>query len=359
MQKKAVVSFILFFTFFVITLISLSISSLAFAQSQIDNSVYNTKFNYYNPSIIGKIQYPSFWKKTEIPNNNTVYFISPLKSVWVSIQSIPTPNLSIDEITMNMIASIKSKFSNVHILNISISNSNDGSKIQTLKYSYSDGSNTFQVLQLMKIFADRTFIFKYYADSILYDRFFPLVQTMFDSFQIPKFTKFLSQDNNLNSSFKSNVNKQNNRTLVSGNFLTYNNKALGITIQYPPYLQKFEKDNGILLTSNNKSVGVILVNVPLNNISKNGFIKSHILSLNSTLHNFKIINASTSNLMGYPTQMILFSYSSGTHLYKGMQFWKIAINHVYIFTYYAQSTRIFENYLPIIIKMVDTLKVFA
>jgi hypothetical protein len=358
MQKKAVY-FILFFTFFVIVLISLSMSLLAFALSQIDNSIYNTKFNYYNPFIIGKIQYPSFWKKTELPNNNTIYFISPLKNVGASIQSIPTPNLSIDEITMNRIASIRSNFTNVHVLNISISNSTDGSKIQTLKYSYNEGSNTFRVLELMKIFVDRTFIFKYYADSILYDRFFPLAKTMFDSFQIPKFTKFLSQDNNLNSSFRSNENKQNNRTLGSGNFLTYDNKPLGIKIQYPSYLHKFEEDNGILLTSNDKSVGVILVNMPLNNISKNDFIKRHILSLNITLGNFKIKNASTSNLMGYPTQMILFSYSSGSNLYNGMQFWKIAGNHVYIFTYYAQTTRLFENFLPVIIKMVGTLKIFA
>ncbi len=356
MQKKGV-SFILFFTFFVIVLFSLSISSLAFAQSKIDNSVYNAKFNYYNSFIIGKIQYPSFWKKTELSNNNTIYFISPLKSVWVSIQSMPTPNLSIDEITMNMITSIKSSLSNANILNINISNSTDGSKIQTLKYSYSKGSNTFRVLQLMKIFGDRTYVFKYSADSILYDRFFPLAKTMFDSFQIPTFTKFFSQDNNLNSSFRSIENKQNNQTLGLRNFLTYYNKSLGITVQYPAYLQKYAKDSGILLTSNNKSVGVILVNMPLNDISKNDFIKRHILSLNSTLGNFKITNSSTSSLMGYPTQMILFSYSGGTHLYKGMQFWKIATNHVYIFTYYAQSARIFENFLPIIIKMVDSLKI--
>jgi hypothetical protein len=98
-------------------------------------------------------------------------------------------------------------------------------------------------------------------------------------------------------------------------------------------------------------------NIPLNNISENDFIDVHILSLNSTLKDFNILNSSISDLLGYPTQMILFSYKNGTEKYKEMEFWKIAEDHVYIFSYSAQSEQIFDKFLPVVTKMIESLEV--
>jgi hypothetical protein len=68
-----------------------------------------------------------------------------------------------------------------------------------------------------------------------------------------------------------------------------------------------------------------------------------------------ITNSSTSDLLGYLTQMILFSYNNGDQLYKGLQLWKVAEDPVHIFTYHAQSNRLFDKFLPAVIKMIDTI----
>ena len=240
-----------------------------------------------------------------------------------------------------MIADVKNSFPNVKILNMSISNSKDGSIIQKLQFTYGAIPDTFRELQVIKLIDGKSYAFIYYADNALFNQFFPIASVMYNSLQTPKFinTFFPEQtisaikiNNKNNPTIKkveipvnaTKINKQNNKSSKLTNVSTFDNKLLGIKIQYPNSLNKVEKDRGISFISNNKSIGVILVNMPLNNMSESDFIAAHIMSLNNSLTNFNIINSSTSDLLGYPTQMILFSYNDGAHLYKGMQLWKVA-----------------------------------
>ena len=88
------------------------------------------------------------------------------------------------------------------------------------------------------------------------------------------------------------------------------------------------------------------------------YANAHLSYLNNTLDDFHILNASRSDVMGYPTPKIIFTYENGTELYKGMQFWKLKNDTARLFTYYAPSVGIFEEFLPTIDKMLKTIKVF-
>jgi hypothetical protein len=378
MNKQVIFLHLFLFSVFISFIILNPLSSMsikAYAQSDIISPVNATKYlDYYNSSVMIKIKYPSYWQKPIPISNNAVSFSSPVKSIGIIIQNKPMPSVSIDEISLNLIDDIKNSFPNVKILNMSISNSTDHAIIQKLQFTYGSIPDTFRELQVIKLIDGRAYTFIYYADNALFNQFFPIASTMFNSLQTPKFINTFSQEQTV-SPIKINnqnnqpikkvkipvnatmINKQNNQSSKLTNISNFDNKLLGIKIQYPTSLNKVEKDRGISFISDNKSIGVILVNNPLNNMSENDFIAAHIMSLNSSLTNFNILNSSTSDLLGYPTQMILFSYDNGDQLYKGMQLWKVAEDHVYIFTYYAQSNRLFDEFLPVVIKMIDSLQV--
>jgi hypothetical protein len=338
----------IFISFIILDVLS-SISVKAHGQSDLINSIDATKFlNYYNPSVLIKVKYPSFWQKPIPVDNNTISFLSPVNTIGIIIQNKPISNVSIDEISLKMINDIKNSFPNVKILNMNVSNSIDNSTIQKLEYTYGVIPDTFRELQITKLTEGRAYTFIYYADTTLFNQFFPIALVMYNSLQTPKFTNTFSIEQNLG---QTKLNKQNT------NVSTFDDTSLGIKIQYPNFLNKVEKDGGVSFVSQNKSIGVSVGNIPLNNISESEFIDTRILSLNNTLKDFSILNSSISDLLGYPTQMILYSYQNGTEKYKEMEFWKLAEDHVYIFSYYAQSKQIFDKFLPIVTKMIDSLEV--
>jgi hypothetical protein len=383
-MKSLKVFLTIFFLAFIFILVNMfyplfSISIASYAQTQMFLPINNDKFlDYFNPSIFMKIKYPSFWQKPIPIANDTVSFSSPVTGVGVMIQNKPLKNMSIDEISMNIISNIKKDLPNVKIHNMNITNSTDGSINEKFEFSYGYTADAFKDFQNVKIIDGRVYIFSYYADSALFDQFYPIASFMLKSLKIPIFTnafpqipisntiKHTNQNNETmkkatdNAKIPANVSiadNKNNQTLESKNVSTYDNKVLGIKIDYPNFLNKVEKDRGVSFITTNKSIGILLVNTPLSNISESDFISAHINSLNSSFTNFNILNSLTSDLLGYPTPMILFSYNNGNQLFKAMQFWKVVGDHVYIFTYYAQSNRLFDELLPIVQNMTKSLKI--
>jgi hypothetical protein len=143
-----------------------------------------------------KIQYPSFWEASEIPNSKIVSFVSPLETTAVIVHNMPTPSESADEVLMNMLLKIKNNLPNVIITNTDISNSDDGSTIQTLMFTYGDDSNPniYKVFQVLKTYKDETYVFTYHSAESLFDRFFPLVSQMYNSYQVPSFDNVFPTD---------------------------------------------------------------------------------------------------------------------------------------------------------------------
>lgn len=149
-----------------------------------------------------------------------------------------------------------------------------------------------------------------------------------------------------------------NQTMIDNDrFLTYSNKSLGLEIQYPIWLNKTEQGRGVEFVFPNKNAGAILANSSIESTSSNNYALSHLLYLNKSLDNLFILNTSRSDVMGYPTATILFTYDNDTEFYKGMQFWNIKDDHARLFTYFAPADGVFDELLPTIDRMSKTIKV--
>lgn len=336
-----------------------------------NNPSYDDRFTeYYNSYTMIKFTYPSFWEKSETDNGNIISLVSPIKSIGVIIQHQLVQGQSLDEIVMNKLNTIKNQLSNVNIISI---NSSKSSNIFNLVFTYSNNQNTFMVLYKIKIIEDKIYTFIYYAEKDLFDNYLPFVLTIYDSIKIPNLVDLSqfknSSDSDININNKINVKKNNNihplsiiKQNISSNIqnksILYDNKSLGIKITYPVSFIKQERPNGILLESKGKNITAMVVNMPIGNISMNEFTQRQILSLNNTLENFYIVNSSISNLLGYPTNMIFFTYHNGTQIYQGLQFWKVVENHAHIFTYFTPSSRLFYDNLPIITNMINSLFIY-
>ena len=179
---------------------------------------------------------------------------------------------------------------------------------------------------------------------------------MYNSYQVPSFNNVFPTDINLDDSLLPKET-DDETTDDQDRFLTYSNKTLGLEIQYPVWMNKTEQDNGVKFMFPNKSAGAILGTSNIGSTSNNDYVESHILYLNKSLDNLYILNTSRSDVMGYPTERILFTYDNGTEPYKGMHFWNIKDDHARLFTYFAPSKGIFDELLPTIDKMLETIKV--
>lgn len=149
----------------------------------------------------------------------------------------------------------------------------------------------------------------------------------------------------------------NQTTVDNIGMLMYSNSKLGLEIQYPTWVNKTEQPSGVKFAFPNKSAGAILVNSNVKNSSGDDFDISHVLYLFRSLDNFFIIHNSKSYIMDYPTTEIFFTYRNGTMSYKGIQLWTIKDNEARLFTYFAPSDRVFDEYLPTIETMARSIKV--
>ena len=323
----------------------------------------STKFlNYYDPYEMIKIQYPSFWTIMTQSNSNEISFQSPITNTGVIIQNKPSINESLDEITMNMISSIQTKFPNVQILNTDLSEDSSNLATQTLLFRYGEENNSYKILLFIKIYDDRTIVFTYYSEENLFDRFFPLASHMYSSLQMPSFVNIfepvrdlenLNQSHHLNDSQgNKSQTQQANKTILSN----YENQKLSLSLKYPANLKKIEANDGLIFSSKDDGIAITASRIPLSNSSYNDFVVDHMISLNQTLHNFSVINSTTTNLLGYPTPMILFTYENGTQYFKGLQLWKFVDNSLFVYTYFANSYEKFDAFMPQIITMIQSIR---
>jgi hypothetical protein len=158
---------------------------------------------------------------------------------------------------------------------------------------------------------------------------------------------------------QSNLTNGNaNKTMTnSTSYLTYSNRSLGLEIQYPGSLNKAEHNRGVEFVFPNNKAGAILATSAVQSTERNNYVMSHLLYLNKSLDNLYILNTSRSDVMGYPTAKILFTYDNNTEAYKGMHFWNIKEGQARLFTYYAPADKVFDELLPTVDKMLKTIKV--
>ncbi len=345
---------------FVISIYAFTSSSLSvYSQSSSDDTpVPNSYLTYFNPFTMIKIQYPSFWEAADNPISGIVSFTSPLEHTGAIVYNMATPGESADEVLTDMLVKIKNLLPNAFVTNTNVSYADDGSTIQTLMFTYHDDSNPniYKVFQLLKTIKGETFLFTYYSTESLFDRFFPLVSQMYKSYQVPSFDNVFPTDVYAGESPHS-VDTADQSTTNQDKFLTYNNKTLGLEIQYPTWMNKTEQDGGVEFMFPNKRAGVLLATSNVQSASNESYVTTHLRYLNKSLDNLYVINTSRSDVMGYPTAKILFTYNNSTELYKAMHFWKIKDDQARLFTYFAPSKGVFDDLLPTIDRMLKTIKV--
>lgn len=337
-----------------------------------DQPLAETRYvTYFNPYDLIKIQYPSYWNKSDIFENHLIMFESPLDTVGVIIQNMPTPGISIDEFTMNIISIIRTYFPHAQILDTKLASLGNESSVQDLLFTYEHDNLTSKILLKIRSFEDSTFMFAYYSDQVLFDRFYPIANHMYRSVQSPEFTKIFDIDINKNESIEyPNQNdylhydavsnnthdvKNTSKRAINDNYLDYKNQNLDLEFKYPGELKVVDLPQGVLMTSQNKMFGGSVAKIPLNNYTMDEFITSQILHLNESLDDFSILNSSISDILDFPTQMISFNYTKDFDSFQGVQIWKQVGESVFIITFYA-DTAYFEKYLPQIGGILSTLE---
>jgi len=311
-----------------------------------------------------KIKYPPFWDAVELSNENTVSFSSPDKNVGVIIQKSPIFRLTPDEELTKRVDTIKRILSNATFVDARILQDRINSTAWILLYQFNSDNKNSTAMEIINFRDHNEYIFSYYAHEPLFERFLPLAQSMYASFQIPFFgSPVFSEDIfqlNVGSKSNSGLNGISSEleTVSPGtiNYSRYNNESLGLSIVYPDYMTRIEDNQGVLFSDDDNNLGIIFSKVFLNNMSLTNFMNNYLNHLNNTLIDFKIINHSISNSLGYPTELILFTYENQTLPYTGLQFWKSSGNLLYLLTYYAQGSNNFENNIDVLTRMIESVK---
>jgi eukaryotic-like serine/threonine-protein kinase len=146
-------------------------------------------------------------------------------------------------------------------------------------------------------------------------------------------------------------------------FLTYENPAYGITIQYPSYWQRVdfgrniivsffppsEHDSGLL---ENLVVGVSRLSSP--SVSLNDFAEARISLYRSQFTDFHLINTSQGTTStGTPIYKIEYTHNDGRLAIKTMEVWATKGTEAFMILYNADTPE-YPNLIPIIHKMVDS-----
>jgi eukaryotic-like serine/threonine-protein kinase len=146
-------------------------------------------------------------------------------------------------------------------------------------------------------------------------------------------------------------------------FLTYENPAYGIKIQYPSYWQRVELSRNFIVSffppSENDSgllenlvVGVSRLSSP--HVSLNDFAAARINLYKSQYTDFLLTDTSQGTTStGSPIYKIEYTHSNGRLAIKTMEVWTIKGTSAFMILYNADTPE-YPNLIPIIQKMVDS-----
>jgi len=369
---------IFIFVFVVLTISTIAIYSHneAYSQALPVGTINTNSLNETGLTLpLLNMDYPSYWKKIENTNNDTILLLSPVDSVAILIQSIPRNEKSLDELTLNSINFIKNNLTNSQILEISnVDPSKGEEQEQSLMFTYGSNDSAIKVLQLWKSNEDRIYVFSYYSENNIFDRFIPVASEIYKSMKISANTHErgdisnepvriggISKNNNMPYvNFSDPVTTTSSNTssaMNSDNMVVYQNQNSGFMLQYPDYFEKSEKINLVNFIYQDGRASVTVGNIPSGENSMEIFGETRLDQLDRNLNKFTVLNASQSILFGFPTQMIFYEYfdNAGIQKFEGMELWKKDGNEVHIFTFFSE-TEIFNDLLPVVGNMIDSVR---
>lgn len=143
------------------------------------------------------------------------------------------------------------------------------------------------------------------------------------------------------------------------NFLIYKDPKSGITVSYPSYWSKIQKENSLSFISPLKTVGVKFTVIPAANMSLDEFTTKQIIDLRgSNLTNFNIDSLYGAQYLSNPAQLIIFFYGNQGNMHKVLRGWTVKDNKAYIFTYFADSV-LYGTFLPVAVNIIDSFQLNA
>jgi hypothetical protein len=144
--------------------------------------LYKSSYFIYTNSKSGMmVSYPSYWN--EYGGNNSVSFISPLRTIGINFQIVPDVNMSLDEFTAKRILTLRSNLTNFYI-NASSATEFMSSPSQYIIFFHRYNGSISKVLQGWTIKGGKAYIFAYYSEPVFYDTFLPSAVQSINSFQI-------------------------------------------------------------------------------------------------------------------------------------------------------------------------------
>ena len=152
----------------------------------------------------------------------------------------------------------------------------------------------------------------------------------------------------------------------NNNFITYQDSALGIKIDYPvgwthelhagslvTFLASLESDSNTYPAG----LGVTVKHLGSRNTSLNEVTKVQIKNLTQSHPDFKLVESTNSILAGNIAHKIVFSATDNMiHERKAMQIWTFKGDNAYLLTYKAEPGK-YSKYLPTVQKMIDSFQI--
>jgi len=158
----------------------------------------------------------------------------------------------------------------------------------------------------------------------------------------------------------------NSQVLAQEQFLTYENSELGISIQYPSNWEKIASlDNFVTFTAPPETdtriypaaLGLKVQELSSQNIPLQEITKVQMSDLKRSNPDLKVLESTSTTIADKPAHKIVFSAIDNKEVErKAMQVWTVIGNKAFLITYKAEPDK-FSSYLPIIERMIDSLKV--
>jgi len=157
-----------------------------------------------------------------------------------------------------------------------------------------------------------------------------------------------------------------NHAFAQEQFLTYEDIATGISIQFPSNWEKsVNLDNFVTFRAPPETdtrvypaaLGLKIQDLPSQNVSLQEVTKVQMSDLKAGSQNLKVSESTSTTLAGKPAHKVVFSATDNNQVEReAMQLWTVIDDKAILITYKAQPDK-YSNYLPTIEKMIDSLRV--
>ena len=173
---------------------------------------------------------------------------------------------------------------------------------------------------------------------------------------------------NANTTNKPSPSPSTISTKPTGNFLTYENPAIGIKVQYPSDWLKNATGQGVIFVLPNRNntsnpeqflarleaynVPSVPPTIPLKTMA-DGVLNGY----KRTLLNFQLESYTNATLAGSPAVKIIYTFinSKGGNV-RATNIGTIKNNRLYVIQYYVEAAK-YQNYLPILQRIVDSFTI--